>query len=162
MSRKFSSFFFLDLKSDRMGTNHPCLSCFPDFADMNNQAKLNYFYQEIPLIWNAEAALKPSENLLFLEPPMELQETQASFYVLLELPGLACQAIAIHLADQNLNVRGFRKPEFHIPARAVLKSELYYGAFERKILIPDSIQPEGSHAEYRNGVLVICLMKANA
>ena len=93
------------------------------------------------------------------KPAMEIQETRDSFYVLLELPGLNCEEIGIQIVNETLTIQGYRKPKFHIPARAVLDSEFHYGAFERSILIPGPIQKEKVIAEYTDGILTISLAK---
>ena len=100
--------------------------------------------------WNKSLSCKPA---------MEIQETRDSFYILLELPGLNCEEVTIQIVNDTLSVQGYRKPKFHIPARAVLDSEFHYGAFERSILIPGPVQKDKVIAEYANGILTISLTK---
>lgn len=122
--------------------------------------RLHKFNRAIPWLSKLQA-LEGWNKLLSCTPAMEIQETRNYFYVLLELPGLNCEEISIQMIHETLIIQGYRKPKFHIPARAVLDSEFHYGAFERSIVIPGPIQKEEIIAEYGDGILTISLMKAN-
>lgn len=141
-----------------MSSNRPDQSFSINVCGSGESQSLHKFHWSAP--WPRKPqGLKGWEQYLSCKPAMEIQETRDSFYVLLELPGLNCKDISIQIANDNLNIQGYRKPEFHIPARAVLDSDFHYGAFERSIIIPGPIQKEEVIAEYANGILTICLMK---
>jgi HSP20 family molecular chaperone IbpA len=129
-------------------------------CDMDAPQGLHRFHWSIPLSNQVKTVSEGREKYLF-KPTVEIQETGDAFYVLLELPGLDCQEISIQIVHDKLSIQGYRKPKFHIPARAVLDSEFHYGAFERTILIPEPVKHDQVIAEYVNGILTISLMKEN-
>lgn len=143
------------MSSNRQDGSFPINACNGDVPQ-----RIHKFHRAFPWSNSDQNITKGWAESLF-NPAIEIQETRDSFYVLLEIPGLDCQEISIQMVHDSLSIQGYRKPKFHIPARAVLDSEFHYGAFERTILIPDLVKKDQVVAEYVNGVLTISLMKAN-
>lgn len=141
-----------------MSSNLPDRSFPINACGIDSPQDVHKFHWSVSLAHQVQPLSQGWKKNLF-KPAMEIQETRESFYVLIELPGLACQEISIQMVNNTLSIQGYRKPKFHIPARAVLDSEFHYGAFERRIVIPGPVKKDQVIAEYVNGILAISLMK---
>ena len=77
----------------------------------------------------------------------------------LDLPGLTADDVEIELADGYLAVRGERRrPELPDGSRNA-HSERGYGRFERRIAMPDGVDPDAITASMDNGVLSLIVPK---
>jgi|SRR5215213_627775 HSP20 family protein len=77
----------------------------------------------------------------------------------LDLPGLTADDVEIELADGYLAVRGERRrPELPDGSRNA-HSERGYGRFERRIALPDAVDPDAITASMDNGVLSLIVPK---
>jgi len=77
----------------------------------------------------------------------------------LDLPGLTADDVQIELADGYLAVRGERRrPELPDGSRNA-HSERGYGRFERRIALPDGVDPDAITASMDNGVLSLIVPK---
>jgi HSP20 family protein len=77
----------------------------------------------------------------------------------LDLPGLTADDVEIELADGYLAVRGERRrPELPDGSRNA-HSERGYGRFERRIALPDGVDPDAITASMDNGVLSLIVPK---
>jgi HSP20 family protein len=77
----------------------------------------------------------------------------------LDLPGLTADDVEIELVDGYLAVRGERRrPELPDGSRNA-HSERGYGRFERRIALPDGVDPDAITASMDNGVLSLIVPK---
>ncbi len=93
-------------------------------------------------------------------PAMELHEDNDTFTVSLELPGVDKKDVSITFQDNVLTVSGERKQEREVKENEVLRSERYYGRFERQISLGQPVMADKVKAAYKDGVLRITLPKA--
>ena len=95
-------------------------------------------------------------------PNTDVYETPDHLVVKMELAGIDREDLEITLNDRLLLVRGFRRDPCRQQQRrcSFRQMEIDYGYFERRIVIPRSI--DGSHvrATFLNGYLRIDLPKA--
>jgi HSP20 family protein len=93
-------------------------------------------------------------------PPIDLIDASDKFVILAMLPGVKREEIGISVADERtIILRGERKRETAEGARYILR-ERGYGAFEKKIELPEPIQTDMVKAQYTNGILNIILPKS--
>ena len=90
-------------------------------------------------------------------PPVDILETENELIVKADVPEVDMKDIDVHIENGTLTVRGERKYEekeggWH-------RLERSYGSFERVFTMPDTVDPEGVKADYKNGVLTITLPK---
>ena len=71
------------------------------------------------------------------------------------LPGLKPDDIKINAQGNTLTISGERNMDHPGNEVVWLNSEIWYGAFERTISLPEGVQTERISAEYRNGILHI-------
>src|ERR1051325_3098509 len=93
-------------------------------------------------------------------PNTDVFETEEHLVVKMELAGIRKDDIEITLDGRVLIVRGVRPDPCRTPRCTFRQMEVDYGYFERRLIIPKTI--DGSHvkAQYHNGFLHIDLPKA--
>ena len=95
-------------------------------------------------------------------PNTDVYETPEHLVVKLELAGIEREDLEITLEDRLLLVRGYRKDpcrQRH-PRCSFRQMEIDYGAFERRIIIPRTVDGNRVRATFHNGFLHIELPKA--
>lgn len=88
-------------------------------------------------------------------PNVEVRETDKEFKVLAELPGLDERDVEVTYADAVVTLKGEKRKE----AEAALYDERWAGAFERQIVLNDTVDPDNVKATFKNGVLTVVLGK---
>ena len=93
-------------------------------------------------------------------PLVDLYETDETFVLTAELPGLTQDEIDIHAEDNRLVIRGERagggghgSAQFHLVERG-------HGRFARSFVLPESIDVERVTADLTQGLLTITMPKA--
>jgi HSP20 family protein len=67
--------------------------------------------------------------------------------------------IDVRMENGTLTLRGERKFESQKTEGGWHRVERSYGTFERAFTLPDTVNPEGVKADYKNGVLTVTLPK---
>jgi HSP20 family protein len=105
-------------------------------------------------------------NRLFTEPngrpwvpPVDIRETENELVVKADVPGLEMKDIDVRMENGSLTIRGERKFEENKEEGGWHRVERSYGSFERVFAVPDSVDPNGVKADYKNGTLTITLPK---
>lgn len=88
-------------------------------------------------------------------PRVEVRETDREFKVYADLPGLEERDVEVTFADGMVTLKGEKRME----EEAALYSERWVGAFERQIVLNDSVDPDNVKATFKNGVLTVVLGK---
>ena len=91
-------------------------------------------------------------------PNAEIVETENSYLVRLELPGVQRDCIDIKATDRNLVISAERTPTSD--AATVLMSEFRSGTWSRSFRFPHSLDRDQLKASYRDGILDISAGKA--
>ncbi len=94
-------------------------------------------------------------------PPVDLRESQDAIEIVVELPGIAAEAVKVALTNTELRIGGEKRQR--VPrrrARAHLCSERTYGRFERTVPLRWTISVREATARLQDGVLTIRLPKA--
>ena len=96
-------------------------------------------------------------------PNTDVYETADSLMVKMEIAGIEREDLEITLKDRLLLVRGRRKDTCRQrDQRCVFRQmEIDYGFFERRIVIPRSVDGSRVRAQFRNGFLQIELPKSS-
>lgn len=108
-----------------------------------------------------------SVNRLFAEPnghrpwvpPVDIQETDHELVVKADVPDMEMKDIDVRMENGTLTLRGERKFEAQKTEGGWHRVERSYGTFERAFTLPDTVNPEGVKADYKNGVLTVTLPK---
>ena len=92
-------------------------------------------------------------------PPVDVYETEQSYVVCAELPGVKRDQIHIEMRDAELTIRGDRREE-RVPANAYHQMERLQGPFVRTFVFNEPVDAEGISAEFIDGVLTVKVPKA--
>ena len=122
------------------------------------------------MMWaNACAAMERAERLRrqFFhhgasrwEAPIDVFETDDALTILVALPGVELDSIAVSLNAGTLTVTGERPPPAELQKARILRMEIPYGRFERRIELPPvPFQISGRHLA--NGCLMLRLQKGS-
>lgn len=92
-------------------------------------------------------------------PSVDIFETENELLLKADLPGVEMKDIDIQLENGTLALRGDRKFQNESKEGGFHRIERGYGSFARYFTLPDTVNPEGVKAEYKNGVLTVKLPK---
>jgi HSP20 family protein len=92
-------------------------------------------------------------------PAVDIYETPNELVVKADLPDVEEKDIDIRVENNLLTIRGERKFENSVSEDHYLRVERTYGSFSRSFSLPNTVNPETIHAEYKNGVLTVNLPK---
>ncbi len=91
-------------------------------------------------------------------PQVDLYETDASYVIAAELPGMAREDFEIALQRNTLTLKG-RRPESTVSPQRYQQLECGQGPFSRSFRFADDIDTEAINAEFTDGVLTITVPK---
>ena len=92
-------------------------------------------------------------------PAVDIQETENELVLKADLPGIEEKDIDVRIENNTLTIRGERKFEKQVNEDNYLRVERSYGSFSRSFSLPNTINTEAIHAEYKNGVLTVQMPK---
>ena len=93
-------------------------------------------------------------------PLVNFSEDEGHVYIDALLPGVNPGEIDLTLLRNTLTISGERKPFEPKEGQIAHRSELGSGKFSRTLELPIDIDPDKIGAESRNGIMRICLTKA--
>lgn len=95
-------------------------------------------------------------------PAIDVIELPEEVVVLMDLPGVAAEAVELSLTGNMLSVKATRTPH-HFPEAACPRiCERTNVRFERAIPLPVAVNADAIRAETRDGVLTVSLLKSVA
>ena len=92
-------------------------------------------------------------------PAMDLVETEDSFVLRADLPGMSEEDIAIEVEDNVLTVSGERKTEAEEQREGFYRVERAFGSFRRSLTLPEGVDPKAVQAAFDKGVLEVRIPK---
>lgn len=99
------------------------------------------------------------ENLLPDVPAVDIIETDKSFKVTMDLPGIEPKDIDVNAADGYLTVKGERKEDKKEDTATYHRREVSQGEFERTLTLPASADWANAEATLKNGLLMVSMPK---
>jgi HSP20 family protein len=93
-------------------------------------------------------------------PPVDIYETADSIVLQAELPGISKEDINLEVKDNTLTIKGEKKFEKEVKEDYYFRVERAYGSFRRAFTLPSVVVHDKVKAEFKDGVLVIQLPKA--
>jgi HSP20 family protein len=94
-----------------------------------------------------------------LAPPTDIFETAEHVVVVAEIAGIQEQEVEIEIEEEHLRFRGEKTDREAKPGQRHTQMEISYGQFERTLLLPARVDPEGIKVSYSEGFLRIVLPK---
>ncbi len=95
----------------------------------------------------------------FLEPVVDVSETDHDAQIAVELPGVDEKDVDVTLADSMLTIKGEKTGGEGGQGQGLSRCRALYGAFERVIPVPYEIDPDAVDAKFAKGVLTVILPK---
>lgn len=89
--------------------------------------------------------------------PVECFVRDNTLVVRADVPGMEPKDIDISLLGNVLTIRGERKSKEEAKKGDYLRREIAYGAFERRLTVPEGAQTDKVKAEFKNGVVEIAI-----
>jgi HSP20 family protein len=102
--------------------------------------------------------LRPLGSLNRWNPAVDVYQDKDQFTVYAELPGLKKEEIEISFHGETLTIGGERKREGK--TEDGLRTERFFGKFQRSVTLPGSVNRENVNATYKDGILKVVLPKA--
>ena len=124
------------------------LNAFSDFP-----AGLQLFQDTVNRIFSDENQVRP------WNPAVDILETENELIFKVDAAGVNLKDIDIQLENGTLTLKGERKFDKDDKVKGYHRIERSYGAFARSFTLPDTVNPEGVHADYTQGVLTVTLPK---
>ena len=89
--------------------------------------------------------------------PVDVLETEKEVIIYADLPAVNPKELSITAYEDTLTIRGERKRAEE--AENLVRSERFYGVFQRTIPLPEEVAFEKAKASYKDGVLKIVIPK---
>ncbi len=102
---------------------------------------------------------QPGRMTGFRTPRMDVTETDKSYLIKADLPGLNKEDVHVHMQDDMLTIDGERKEENVEETATRHLVERSYGRFSRSFRLPNDANPNECAATMENGVLQVNISK---
>lgn len=121
--------------------------------------RLEGWQTDVDRLFDGFFGASASEQQRRWSPAIDLAETEDSFVLRADLPGLAEEDIEIELTDNVLRISGERKSESEEQIEGYYRFERAFGAFSRSLRLPKGVDPETVAASFDRGVLEVVIPK---
>ena len=101
--------------------------------------------------WNTDSVWNPA---------VDISESDSSFLVNAEIPGMTKNDIKISIEDDVLTLSGEKKLEKKEDKKNYHRAERLHGKFERSFHIPREVKIDQIKADYENGILSVNIPKS--
>ena len=122
-----------------------------DFFDLDN------FFDD--RMWNKGLMNADFWNGKTVEPALNIKETDDHFEIELAAPGFSKKDFNVTIEDGCLNVSAEKKLTEEKKEEEYTRREFNYSAFERSLMLPESVKDEEIKAKYNDGILSFKVMK---
>jgi HSP20 family protein len=92
-------------------------------------------------------------------PELDIRENANAIVVEAELPGVDEKDVTVTLAHGVLTIKGEKKQEKEEQGESYHVTERSYGAFERAVRLPDTVDDTKVEAKFEKGVLKVTAAK---
>lgn len=93
-------------------------------------------------------------------PNVNLKETDEAYILSAELPGLSKEKLDISVTEDEVTLKGERKEMKEEKGENWHRHESAYGAFQRSIPLPGTVNANMAEAKMRDGILTLTLPKS--
>jgi HSP20 family protein len=92
-------------------------------------------------------------------PAVDVAETEKTYEITAELPGMDEKNIEVKVSNGNLTITGEKQEEKEEKEKDYYLKERHFGSFERSFQIPEGVDPSKIEATFKKGVLKVTLPK---
>jgi len=94
------------------------------------------------------------------QPSAEIIEEDNQYILKFDMPGVPKDQIKVELRHNVLTVAADRREEVKSEGKKQVRSEIFYGHFERSLTLPDAIDNASVKANVQDGVLMVVVPKS--
>jgi HSP20 family protein len=105
-------------------------------------------------------ALPVYDNAMAYRPRVDVLEREKQYELHIMMPGLNKEDIKIDLEEKKLTISAERKQESEESGVKYHAVESFFGKFSRSFNLPKNSDIENIGAEFKNGILVVSIPKA--
>lgn len=121
------------------------------------QSDLNRFFDD-SLLDLAKSGL-PEDLSDDFYPDTDIYDSEDKLVVKTDLPGMSKEDIELSVQGNTLFIKGEKKHEEDIQDKGFIKSERFFGYFERALPLSKDIDPNKIDASFKDGVLSVEIAK---
>ena len=131
------------------------------FHDMTPFLDMTLFHDRMNRLFESTLHRLPEEAAMSAwVPAADIYETDENLVVTSDLPGVDLKELDVRVEDNVLSIRGERHFERTVENEKFHRVERLYGRFERSLALATPVDADKIKATYQDGVLRICLPKA--
>jgi len=104
---------------------------------------------------------RPSFSIPFMEPAVDIYETEDQVVIVAEIAGIRDQDLELEVEGSRCTLRGERRPAPQGEKREIRQVEIGLGPFQRELFLPAAVNPDAVETVYKDGMLQIALPKAS-
>lgn len=93
---------------------------------------------------------------------IDVSEYDGEIVVVADLPGFDREDIDLTISENMLTIEADRKTDAEERDGEYLRRERRHESVRRAVKLPETVDDEGAHATYKNGVLTVTLPKVHA
>jgi len=132
----------------------------PDLPDpLRRWDPFREFHREVGRIFETLATPRAWRARAY--PALNLYETDTSFVVAAEVPGMEAESLDLSLVGETLTIRGERTRPEGVPEERFRRQERPFGRWSRSIALPGRVDGAKVAAHYADGILTVTLPKAD-
>lgn len=127
---------------------------------MDLRRQMDELFDEFASGWRKHPAGMPAATAgAMADIRVEVNESEAAYEVVAELPGLEAKDVDVELAENTLTIKGEKSTQREEKEKNCYFSERSYGAFRRSFRLPDNVDQDQIAADFDKGVLKVTLPK---
>src|SRR4030095_10080915 len=132
------------------------------FHDMTPFLDMTLFHDRMNRLFENTLHKLPGEadGMSTWVPAADIYETDENLVVTSDLPGVDLKERDVRVENNVLSIRGERHFERTVESEKFHQVERLYGRFERSLALATPVDADEIQATYQDGVLRICLPKA--
>lgn len=92
-------------------------------------------------------------------PAIDVYDSKDNVMVKADIPGMKKEEIEVSVHGDTLIIKGEKKQEKEVKEKDYVRTERFYGSFNRAITLPGAVDASKVNASYKNGVLELVLPK---
>ncbi len=93
-------------------------------------------------------------------PAVDIAETEKTYEITAELPGMDEKNIEVKFADGVVTIKGEKQEEKEEKKKDYYLSERSFGSFQRSFQVPEGVDADKIEANFKKGVLTVTLPKS--
>lgn len=129
----------------------------------NPQNDLDIIQRQMGNLFNFPLLRYPEEDAGLLEgvwnPAMDVYDSKDNIIVKVDIPGMKKEDIDVSVHGKTLVIKGEKKQARDVKEEGYVRTERFYGSFNRAVTLPATVDAGKVQAGYKNGVLELVLPK---